>query len=59
MFTLVIASDFASNDIACILIDAGNAIEIDNNVMEGNSGTPIIISGGRQGAPFAVAITNK
>ena len=55
----VIASDFASNDIACILIDAGNAIEIDNCVMEGNSGTPIIISGGRQGAPFAVAVTNK
>jgi hypothetical protein len=55
----VIASDFASSDIAAILIDAGNAIEIDNCCIEGNSGTPIIVSGGRQGAPFAIAVTNN
>ena len=55
----VIASDFASSDIAAILIDAGNAIEIDGCCIEGNSGTAIIISGGPQGAPFAVAVTNN
>ena len=42
----VIASDFASSDITAILIDAGNAIEIDGCCIEGNSGTAIIVSGG-------------
>ena len=45
----VTGSDFASNDIAAIMIDAGNAIEIDNCCIEGNSGIPIIVSGGPQG----------
>ena len=55
----VTASDFASSDVAAILIDAGNAIEIDGCCIEGNSGTAIIVSGGRQGAPFAIAVTNN
>jgi hypothetical protein len=48
-----------SQDIAGLVIDGGEATEIDNNVIEGTNGPAVIVSGGIWGAPFGVAVTNN
>ena len=55
----VTGGNFDGHDIAGIVVDGGNAIEIDSNCIEGNSGPAVIVSGGIWGAPMAVSVTNN
>ena len=52
-------SNFDGHSLTAILIDGGNAIDIDSNCIEGNSGPAIIVASGGYGAPFAIAVRNN
>jgi hypothetical protein len=55
----VTGGNFDGHDIAGIMIDGGNAIEIDSNCIEGNSGPAAIVTGGIWGAPMGVSYSNN
>ena len=55
----VTGGNFDGHDIAGIVVDGGNAIEIDSNCIEGNSGPAVIVSGGIWGGPMGVSYSNN
>jgi hypothetical protein len=55
----ITGSNINSMQLAAVLIDGGAAIDIDGNLLEGNGGPAIILSGGIWGAPQGVTITSN
>jgi hypothetical protein len=55
----ITGSNFDGNSLTAVLIDGGNAIDIDSNCIEGNSGPAIIVASGVYGAPFSIAVRDN